>query len=119
MQITKKFVDALGRKNYIEAAAAMNEEVSIRSQMTPGVFDTMGRHLVTSAVNNNCGARFTGAGGGGCIWALGETDHINRLKPVWQELLAEKKEAGLLEVGIDVDGLKTDSEAMKELPANS
>jgi D-glycero-alpha-D-manno-heptose-7-phosphate kinase len=109
VHITKKFVDALGCKNYIKAAAAMNEEVSIRSQMTPGVFDTMGRHLVAAAVRNNCGARFTGAGGGGCIWALGETDYINRLKPVWQELLAKKKDAGLLEVGIDSEGLKTDS----------
>jgi D-glycero-alpha-D-manno-heptose-7-phosphate kinase len=104
--ITKKFVDALSRKNYIEAAAAMNDEVSLRGQMTPGVLDNMGQDLVASAVQNSCGARFTGAGGGGCIWALGETDDINRLKPIWQELLAKKKGAGLLEVNIDSEGLK-------------
>ena len=104
---TQKFVDAMGRKNYKEAAAAMNKEVSIRCQMTPGVLDKMGQDLVASAVQNNCGARFTGAGGGGCIWALGEMDDIYRLKPVWQELLAGKKGAGLLDVSIDSEGLKT------------
>jgi D-glycero-alpha-D-manno-heptose-7-phosphate kinase len=107
VMITKKFVDAMGRKNYIEAAAAMNAEVSLRRQMTPGVVDDTGRRLVAAAVRHNCGARFTGAGGGGCIWALGETDDVNRLKPVWQELLTEKKDAGLLDVNIDSEGLKT------------
>jgi D-glycero-alpha-D-manno-heptose-7-phosphate kinase len=103
---TKKFVDAISRRNYKEAAAAMNKEVAIRRQMTPDVLDNMGQELVASAVQHNCGARFTGAGGGGCIWALGQTDNINRLVPVWQDLLADRKGAGLLDVSIDAEGLK-------------
>jgi D-glycero-alpha-D-manno-heptose-7-phosphate kinase len=106
VHITKKFIDAMVRKNYIEASAAMNNEVKLRRQMTPGVFDKMGRNLVAAAVQSSCGARFAGAGGGGCVWALGEAADINRLKPVWQGLLAEKKGAGLLEVDIDSEGLK-------------
>ncbi len=103
---TKKFIDALGVKNYKKAATAMNKETLIRRKMTPEVLDGMGKKLVDSAFKNNCGARFTGAGGGGCIWALGEIDSIDRLKIIWQELLAARKEACLLDVKIDSKGLK-------------
>jgi len=103
---TKKFIDALGVKNYKKAAAAMNKEMIIRNKMTPDVLDGMGKKLVGSAVKNNCGARFTGAGGGGCIWALGEINDIDRLKVIWKESLATKKGACLLNVKIDSKGLK-------------
>ena len=103
---TKKFIDALGVKNYKKAAAAMNKEMVIRKKMTPEVLDDMGEKLADSAVKNNCGARFTGAGGGGCIWALGEIDDIDRLKVIWNELLATGKGACLLDVKIDSKGLK-------------
>ena len=102
---TKKFIDALGGKNYKKAAAAMNKEMVIRKKMTPDVLDDMGEKLTASAVKNNCGARFTGAGGGGCIWALGEINDIDRLKVIWKELVATKKGACLLDVKIDSKGL--------------
>jgi len=103
---TKKFIDAIGVKNYKKASAAMNKEIVIRKKMTPGVLDDMGEKLVDSAVNNNCGARFTGAGGGGCIWALGEIDDIDKLKVIWKESLATRKGACLLDVKIDSKGLE-------------
>jgi D-glycero-alpha-D-manno-heptose-7-phosphate kinase len=102
---TKKFIDALGLKNYKKAATAMNKEMVIRNKMTPEVLDVMGKKLVHSAVNNNCGARFTGAGGGGCIWTLGEIDDIDKLKIIWKELLATRKGACLLDVKIDSKGI--------------
>jgi len=105
LQCTKMFIDAVGAKNYKEAAAAMNMETAHRRKMTPAVLDGMGQDLVDTAVENNCGARFTGAGGGGCIWALGAVADINRLKPLWERLLAERREARLLAAGIDSVGL--------------
>ncbi|NNK84665.1 MAG: galactokinase [Desulfobacterales bacterium] len=102
---TKMFIDALGVKNYKKAAVAMNKEMDIRNKMTPEVLDGMGKKLVESAVKNNCGARFTGAGGGGCIWALGEIDEIDRLKLTWEKFLTAKKKACLLDVKIDSTGL--------------
>ena len=52
--------------------ALMNREMAIRRKMTPEVLDDdRESSLFNSAVENGCGARFTGAGGGGCIWALG------------------------------------------------
>jgi D-glycero-alpha-D-manno-heptose-7-phosphate kinase len=102
---TKMFIDALGAKNYKKAAKAMNKEMVIRRKMTPEVLDATGEKLVASAVKMNCGARFTGAGGGGCIWALGETGDIDRLRLTWKKLLAAQKEACLLDVKIDSKGL--------------
>lgn len=106
---TQKFIDALSKKNFREASAAMNAEMDIRRKMTPDVLDDMGVKLVESAHEFNCGARFTGAGGGGCIWGIGEAGDIDGLKPVWEELLARRKEACLLDVKIDSDGLLVDS----------
>ncbi|MBW2607967.1 MAG: galactokinase [Deltaproteobacteria bacterium] len=103
---TKKFVDALAGRNYKKAVAAMNREMVLRRKMTPEVLDDMGEKLVDSAVKNNCGARFTGAGGGGCIWALGKIDDIDKLKEVWKESLATKKGACLLDVKIDSRGCR-------------
>ena len=105
IQCTKMFIDAVVCNNYKGAAAAMNTETAHRRTMTPEVLDVMGEKLIDTAVENNCGARFTGAGGGGCIWALGTIDDIDRLRPLWVRVLAKHRQAHLLEAGIDSDGL--------------
>ena len=61
--------------------------------------------LVERAVQNDCGARFTGAGGGGCIWALGEIENVDRLRPMWEEVLSTREEACLLDAKIDTAGV--------------
>jgi D-glycero-alpha-D-manno-heptose-7-phosphate kinase len=107
VRVTQKFIDALRRRNYKEAAMAMNREVVIRREMTPEVLDDLGEKLASVAVQYNCGARFTGAGGGGCIWAIGEAEHIESLKPRWEEWLSKRDGACLLDVEIDSTGLLT------------
>jgi D-glycero-alpha-D-manno-heptose-7-phosphate kinase len=89
----------------MKAAELMNRETAIRRKMTPEVLDEIGVQLIKTAVANNCGARFTGAGGGGCIWALGDAKHIDSLRPIWEEILSSEKESGLLEPKIDSQGL--------------
>jgi D-glycero-alpha-D-manno-heptose-7-phosphate kinase len=69
------------------------------------VLDEIGVQLIKTAMAHNCGARFTGAGGGGCIWALGDVKHIDSLRPIWEEILSSVKEGGLLEPKIDSQGL--------------
>ena len=83
----------------------MNRELSIRRELTPGVLDAMGEKLADTALENNGGARFTGAGGGGCIWAIGEVEDIDKLKGIWEKVLSGRKDARLLDVNIDPDGL--------------
>jgi D-glycero-alpha-D-manno-heptose-7-phosphate kinase len=83
----------------------MNRETAIRREMTPDVLDDVGEKLVNVARQNGCGARFTGAGGGGCLWALGEMEDIDRLRPLWEKSLPPESEACLLEVKVDSKGL--------------
>ncbi len=102
---TRQFAVALTDRNYARAGQLMNRETTIRKQMTPDVLDKIGIQLTESAAAHTCGARFTGAGGGGCIWALGEIENIDRLRPLWEEILSSENEARLLEVKIDSRGL--------------
>jgi D-glycero-alpha-D-manno-heptose-7-phosphate kinase len=106
---SRRFAEALRRRNYTEAGEAMNREVDLRLRMTPSVFDDIGRKLAAAARRCGCGARFTGAGAGGCLWAIGEADAIARLKPAWQEVLAERRAAHLLEARMAGEGLKISS----------
>ena len=102
---THQFTTALVNRDYHQAAISMNRETALRRQMTPEVLDSVGVQLVESAMQNLCGARFTGAGGGGCIWALGARENIDRLKPLWEEILSTRKEAHLLDARIDAEGV--------------
>lgn len=106
IKLTERFAEALMKGHLKGAVEAVSEEVALRRQMTPDVFDGLGDKLVRSAETENCGARFTGAGGGGCIWALGEAGDIQRLAARWKDLLTERKTAELLPVEIDGKGLR-------------
>ena len=102
---TRKFSSALVEGNYQEAVVQMNRETAIRRTLTPDVLDNLGEKLVDLARQNNCGARFTGAGGGGCLWAVGEIENIDRLRPIWQKTFSAREAACLLDAEIDSKGL--------------
>jgi len=102
---TRAFVGALGDGDMDRAVAFLNRETDIRRQMTPQVLDDMGRQLVSAAADAGCGAKFAGAGGGGCIWALGESSNIRRLEKTWVQILSERPDARILDVGVDSKGL--------------
>ena len=105
VDLTKKFIDALNGCNYKDAADAMNRETDLRREMTPDVLDEVGVKLTDAARAYECGSRFTGAGGGGCLWAFGDTGSIERLRPVWREILSTRPEGCLLDFDIDTEGL--------------
>jgi len=102
---TRRFAAALMDRNYSQAAAHMNRETALRRAMTPDVLDDVGVQLVENALQNGCGARFTGAGGGGCIWALGDIENVDRLKPLWEEVLSPRDQGCLLDVEVDTKGV--------------
>ena len=105
---THTFIEALAAMDISKAAASMNREVALRLSMTPGVLDEIGGPLVKAAKASGCGARFTGAGGGGCVWALGSPQDIDRLGQMWETILSSRPEACLLDATIDRKGLKID-----------
>lgn len=104
--ITKRFVRAFAKGDYGEAARWMNRETEIRRELTPEVVDEIGAELIEAAVNRNCGARFTGAGGGGCLWALGSAEAVSELCPEWEAIVARHPDGAILDVKPDPDGIK-------------
>jgi D-glycero-alpha-D-manno-heptose-7-phosphate kinase len=102
---SRQFILSVRDGNYEQAQTLMNQETDLRVQMTPDVLDDIGRQLVASARRQQCGARFTGAGGGGCIWALGDPARIEMLRPLWTDILSANSEAMILDAQIDATGV--------------
>ena len=109
----QQFASSLESRNLSEAIIAMNREMAIRKKLTPEVLDDFGDQLVSAAIANQCGAKVSGAGGGGCIWALGQAADIAKLQPLWKKLLEQRADGGLLDVMIDTQGVSsgTDNES--------
>ena len=105
-EITKKFFHAFQGGDYSLAADLMNQETQIRLEITPEVLDNTGKKLFESARQFHCGARFTGAGGGGCLWAVGEAENLVPLKELWKKLLAPVQNAQILDTRIDPVGIR-------------
>jgi D-glycero-alpha-D-manno-heptose-7-phosphate kinase len=106
---TNRFVKAIQRREIGDAARAMNRETDHRLVLTPDVLDAVGHRLNDAARTANCGARFTGAGGGGCIWAIGDTGAIRRLRDRWADIVNAHASAHLLEAAIDPEGVRVNT----------
>lgn len=105
LECSQKFVRCIAVGDYLQAQHMMNIETDLRRQLTPEVLDELGEALVQAARQQACAARFTGAGGGGCLWALGEPERIIQLKRVWGPILAGRESAGILDTRVDPQGL--------------
>ena len=104
--LTRSFTDALKQKAFSAAGEIMNRETRIRCELTPDVLDRTGKVLFEQAGALGCGARFTGAGGGGCLWAVGEAEKIDRLSVSWQETLDRTEDGLILDTSIDTVGIQ-------------
>ena len=105
LECSKRFISAVAEQDYETALSMMDQETELRRRLTPEVLDDMGVELVHAARQYHCGARFTGAGGGGCLWALGQPGHVERLRPAWAGILNRRASAGILETQVDAEGL--------------
>jgi D-glycero-alpha-D-manno-heptose-7-phosphate kinase len=104
-ELTHSFGTAILNWDISAAISTMNREMAIRREMTPDVLDDIGELLVSAANRFGCGARISGAGGGGCIWALGETTNMNDLRAAWGAILETRTDARLLNSGIEARGV--------------
>ncbi|PIE62028.1 MAG: galactokinase [Desulfobacterales bacterium] len=105
IRLTKDFSAAMADGQFRQAAVLMNKETHLRQRLTPEVLDNTGKQLFETAALVNCGARFTGAGGGGCLWAVGQKEDINALTENWQQILEGVPGAGILDTKVDPRGI--------------
>lgn len=104
--LTRQLAEELQAYRWASAGRVLARESELRRTLTPGVVVGAMEPLIQSAEQNKCGARFTGSGGGGCVWALGEEDDIRRLGPVWLDQLAGVQNARLLPSQPDPSGVR-------------
>jgi D-glycero-alpha-D-manno-heptose-7-phosphate kinase len=92
-----------------EAARSMRDEVAIRREITPEAFTPVISRLIEESEALGCGARFAGAGGGGSVWTLGESEAIQKLRGVWENVLKSTKHGRILDCSIDPDGVREEA----------
>lgn len=103
--IVHRFGRAIKERRWNRAVHLLRKEMAVRMEITPGALIPVTEELIHQAEEAGCGARFAGAGAGGCVWALGEPDLIERLKGLWSDTLSPYKDARMLHCAIDPVGV--------------
>ena len=97
---------AIKEEAWYQAAELLREEMALRRKITPDALIPITERLIDQAEKAGCGARFTGAGGGGSLWALGEVDKIMDLRRMWNKTLIPVRGGRVLECAIDPYGVR-------------
>ncbi len=105
-RVVGRLARAIANEDWAGAAAHLREEMAIRRNITPDALIPVTQELIDQAESAGCGARFTGAGGGGSIWALGDSHPIARVREVWTRTLAPVRGARILECAVDSEGAR-------------
>ena len=105
-RIAQNFSSALQEGDWASAAGLLRAEMKIRRRVTPEAFTPDTHRLVRQAEELHCGARFTGAGAGGALWALGPRDRLTALRQSWTRTLAAIPEARILDCRVDEKGVR-------------
>ena len=104
--IVKGLGPTIQSKAWKDSARLLREEMAVRREITPDALIPITERLIRQAEELGCGARFTGAGAGGSVWALGERERIGTLREIWRETLAPVKGAGILACEVDPHGVR-------------
>jgi len=104
--VVKRLGKAIRGRNWSRAAGLLMEEMQIRKGITPDALTPLTEQLIRQAEEGGCGARFTGAGGGGCVWAVGERGPVDELKKVWKSTLSSVKGGAILDCRVDSEGVR-------------
>ena len=102
---TRTFADALGAGDLAAAGDALRAEAQLFGETWPQVYTDRALALCETAWRRGCGARFTGAGQGGCVWALGEPNAIAAVREAWSEACAAWPGATVLDARPDPRGV--------------
>jgi D-glycero-alpha-D-manno-heptose-7-phosphate kinase len=102
--IVKRLAKEIQAMRWNHAAQLLRQEMAIRRDITPDALTHLTESLIGQAEEVGCGARFTGAGGGGCVWAIGQSGRIEMLKEVWARTLASTKGGRILECVVEPKG---------------
>jgi len=104
-EATHALAEAIRNTRWNEAEKALRREAALWDTVCPEVWTSSTGELRRVAEEHGCGARFTGAGGGGCCWALGAADRITEVRSAWETLLQRSGSGRLLSGEVTDRGL--------------
>jgi D-glycero-alpha-D-manno-heptose-7-phosphate kinase len=105
-ELGRVFADSIEHHDYQTAANALQREHEIRCALVPRRNTPVGKILEQIARQHGCGFAVSGAGNGGCVWALGEDEEdVRRLRDAWAEALKDVPTGKVLSSEIATDGL--------------
>jgi mevalonate kinase len=114
-QIAHRFAAALRAGDYAQAAALVQREHDLRVGLVPSRITPVGRRLQSLAQARGCGFAVSGAGNGGCVWALGANPQaIATVREEWAGELAPVETARVLEVEVDGEGVRIGSDVIRD-----
>ena len=105
-EIVREFALAVHDLNWSEAARLIREEMALRREITPEALIPITEILIQQAEGSGCGARFAGAGAGGAVWGIGESESIEKTRLLWVKTLAPISRAKVLDCAIDQSGVQ-------------
>ena len=97
---------AIRAQDWKNAARCLQIEMAARKELTPEALIPITVKLVEQAERQECGARFAGAGAGGCVWALGELENVRLLRKKWENSLKPIKDGKVLDCEVDPKGVR-------------
>ena len=109
-QNTSNFISALDKGDLETMKVCLNQEEKLRRDFLKYRMPAASSRIISIARNNNCGVKFVGGGGGGCLWILGEEKNIFKTK----EKISHLKTAQILPFLIDYQGVTS-----KIIPSHS
>jgi D-glycero-alpha-D-manno-heptose-7-phosphate kinase len=105
-EIVHSLATAIKEEQWEKSASLLRAEMAIRREITPDALIPFTAKLIDQAEMTGCGARFTGAGGGGSVWALGDVENIGALKKKWEALFVSVTGAKILDCAVDPIGVR-------------
>ena len=102
-QNTNKFTKMLKQGNLEGLKQCLNREEQLRHQFLKYRIPAASSRIISIARKNNCGVKFVGGGGGGCLWILGEPNEILKVK----NKISQLESAKILKFSIDYSGVQS------------
>ncbi len=103
-ELVRTFAGKIEAKEWSGAAHTLQEEMSLRREITPEALIPVTETLIRQAEQAGCGARFAGAGAGGAVWAIGDLEDVRRVRATWDDTLDPIQRAMVLGCRIDQTG---------------
>lgn len=94
-------MSALNKGDIKTMKKCLNKEEELRRDFLKYRIPAASSRIISIARNNDCGIKFVGGGGGGCLWILGEEQKIIKIK----EKISHLKTAKILPFNLDHKGV--------------